>query len=136
MNLYCHQLTCFIHVKQNIKDKGVECNLQLPGVFIQCTQNDILGKKIGGTYFEGLVDVCSETVYNSKLDAVIESWQNALHFSTVNIQKFRDCFLSNKGVVLRDTMLHSNQQECGLGCRPEPFTTNSSESIDAVLKQK
>ena len=78
------QLTCFIHVRRNIKDKCVECNL--PGQLIRRIQDDIFGK-IGSTYFEGLVDVCSETVYNSKLDAVIESWQNALLPSTANIQK-------------------------------------------------
>ena len=33
-------------------------------------------------------------------------------------------------------MLHSIQQECSLGCPLEPFTTNSSESINAVLKRK
>ena len=60
----------------------------MPGEFIQCIQDDIFGKKIGGTYFEGSVDVCSETVYDSKLDAVIESWQNALLPSTADIQKF------------------------------------------------
>ena len=33
-------------------------------------------------------------------------------------------------------MLHSIRQECDLGCPPEPFTTNCSESIKAVLKRK
>ena len=33
-------------------------------------------------------------------------------------------------------MLCSIRQECGLGCPPEPFTTNSNESINAVLKRK
>ena len=88
---FSRRLTCFIHVKRNIKDKGVECNL--PGEFIQHIQDDIFGKKIGGTYYEGLVDVCSETVYDSKLDTVIESWQNALLPSTANVQKFVDWFL-------------------------------------------
>ena len=37
-------------------------------------------------------------------------------------------------MILR--MLHSVQQECGLGCPSEPFNTNSSESINAVLKRK
>ena len=62
----------------------------MPGEFIQRIQDDIFGKNIGGTYFEGLVDVCSEPVYDSKLDSVIESWQNALLPSTANIQKFVD----------------------------------------------
>ena len=33
-------------------------------------------------------------------------------------------------------MLWPIREECGLGCPPEPFTTNASESINAVLKNK
>jgi len=44
---FSRRLTCFIHVKQNIRDKCVECNL--PGELIQQIQDDIFGKKIEGT---------------------------------------------------------------------------------------
>ena len=80
--------------------------------------------------------VCNESEYNSELDAVVESWQNALFSSTAYIQKFVDWFLSNKSIVIHDTMLCPIRQECGLGYPPEPFTANSSESINAVLKRK
>ena len=33
-------------------------------------------------------------------------------------------------------MLKPVREECGLGCPPEPFTTNASESIKAMLKRK
>ena len=33
-------------------------------------------------------------------------------------------------------MLKPIGEECGLGCPPEPFTTNASESINAMLKRK
>ena len=38
--------------------------------------------------------------------------------------------------VLRDTMSKSLRMECGLGNSPDIFTTNASESINAILKHK
>ena len=33
-------------------------------------------------------------------------------------------------------MLKPIKEECGLGCPPEAFTTNASESLNAMLKRK
>ena len=44
--------------------------------------------------------------------------------------------MTNKSHVIRDSMLKPIREECGLGCPPEPFTTNVSESINAMLKRK
>lgn len=33
-------------------------------------------------------------------------------------------------------MLRSVREECGLGCPPDTFTTNASESINTMLKRK
>ena len=49
---------------------------------------------------------------------------------------FLQWFNDNKVDVIRDTMLRSVRQECGLGNPPDIFTTNQSESINAVLKHK
>ena len=38
--------------------------------------------------------------------------------------------------MIRDTMLRCVREECGLGCPPDIFTTNASESVNAVLKRK
>ena len=45
---FSHHLTCFIHVKCNIKEKCFEYNI--PGDLSQQIQDGVVGKKIGGTY--------------------------------------------------------------------------------------
>jgi len=137
IDAFCHEfsssrhLTCFIHVKRNIKEKCVECNLS--GDLCQQIQDDVFGRNIGGTYLEGLVDA-SDSDYDEKFDAIVESWLNTSLPSLANISKFVDWFIANKKSAICDTMSLSVRQECGLGCPPEPFTTNSSESINVVLK--
>ena len=51
---FAQHLTCFIHVRRNIKDKLSECSIphELAGVIL----NDILGQKLGTVFQEGLVD--------------------------------------------------------------------------------
>ena len=44
--------------------------------------------------------------------------------------------LTNKSYAVRDNMLRSIQEERGLGCLPEPFTTNAGEIINAMLRRK
>ena len=56
--------------------------------------------------------------------------------SSANMAGFIEWFVSNKADVIRDTMLRPVREECGLGNPPEIFTTNPSESMNAVLKHK
>ena len=44
--------------------------------------------------------------------------------------------MTHKAGVLRNTMLRPIREECGLGNPPSIFTTNASESINALLKRK
>lgn len=53
-----------------------------------------------------------------------------------DIDKFIKWFMSNKVGVLRTTMLRSIREETGLGNPPTIFTTNASESINALIKRK
>ena len=71
--------------------------------------------------------------FQRKLDDVILSWQNCSIPSLANIESFVQWFVTNKLLVIRDSMLKPIREECGLGCPPEPFT-NASESINAMLK--
>ena len=43
--------------------------------------------------------------------------------------------LTNKRAVISDTMLRNIREDCGLGNPPDIFTTNPSESMNAILKQ-
>ena len=93
--------------------------------------DDILGKKVGSTYIEGLVDAQDECDFYSKL--VVQSWRSSAVSSVSDLEGY---FTVYKAKVLCNTMLRYVREECGLGCPPDIFTTNASESVNAVLKHK
>ena len=82
---------------------------------------------------EGIVDASDDSDFQSKLENCFQSW-HSFETSTCNLQKFID-YLVDKASVICDTMLRSTRVECGLGCPPDIFTTNASESVNAILKQ-
>ena len=49
---------------------------------------------------------------------------------------FYDWFLTHKAHQLVSGMLKPVREEAGLGHPPVPFTTNASESLNAMIKQK
>ena len=66
-------LTCFNHVRRNIKD---ELRKQLIPEEVQSEiLNDIFGRQIGSTLLPGLVDSESETCFREKLGLLIDKWK-------------------------------------------------------------
>ena len=49
---------------------------------------------------------------------------------------FVEWFLQYKRSIVKEGLLQCNRQRAGLGDRPAAFTTNASESINALLKNK
>ena len=131
---FSQRLTCFIHVRKNIKDKFSECSV--PSSLSQQILDDIFGKRMGGTLVEGIVDASDDSDFQSKLENCLQSWRSFEVTSTCNLQKFIDYLVDNKASVIHDTMLRPIRVECGLGCPPDIFTTNASESMNALLKRK
>ena len=127
-------LTCFIHVRRNLKDKLAECNI--PVDLSQKILDDVFGKKLGSVFVEGIVDASDDSDFQNKLDAVTQAWRSCSLPSTANLERFIDYLMVSKASVIRDTMLRCVREECGLGCPPDIFTTNASESVSAVLKRK
>ena len=86
---------------------------------------DIFGKKHGTHYEEGLVDVYNDQMYDSvfahmtKKRSQFEITQKALN-----------------QVIIKKSMLRPVREKAGLGSPPIAFTTNASESVNAVLKRK
>ena len=66
---FAQHLTCFIHVRRNIKDKLHE--FAIPGTEIL---DDIFGKTIGSTHVEGLVDACTGRDFQDKLQKLVTKW--------------------------------------------------------------
>ena len=131
---FSQHLTCFIHVRRNLKEKLSECHIPID--LSQKILDDVFGKKLGGVFIEGIVDASDDRDFQSKLEALRQSWQNSALPSEANLERFIDYFMAHKASVIRDTMLRSVREESGLGCPPDIFTTNASESINAMLKQK
>ena len=72
---FCHefgfsqQLTCFLHVRRNIKAKLADCSI--PSSLSTKILDDIFGKRIGGVFAEGLIDADNDTDFQNKLDYLV-----------------------------------------------------------------
>ena len=50
-------------------------------------------------------------------------------------QGFYDWFVTFKLAILKSTMLQGIREKAGLGSPPSTFTTNSSETINSIIKK-
>ena len=132
---FSQHLTCFIHVRRNIKEKLNSCNV--PSEVATTICDDIFGRKLGTVFEEGLVDSVDSDDFESKWNDKYK-WQQLQTTSTssCDLDSFIKWFISNKKDTIKNTMLRSVREESGLGNPPVIFTTNSSESLNALLKHK
>ena len=131
---FAQHLTCFIHVRRNVMEKLAECSI--PHELATTILNDIFGQRLGAVFQEGLVDCDNNDDFESKSEILIETWRTSKMSSASDIDKFIKWFVSNKIGVIRNSMLRSIREESGLGNPPPIFTTNASESINALIKRK
>ena len=71
---FSQHLTCFIHVRKNLKDKLSEYSI--PSSLSQQILDDTFGKRLGGTLVEGIVDASDDADFQSKLDNCLQSWRS------------------------------------------------------------
>ena len=85
---------------------------------------------------EGLVDCVSITDFDSKLDALEGVWnaREDPYCGKAGPQFYR-YFKQYKAPVVRHNMLRCYRETVGLGSPPAAYTTNASESVNAVIKQ-
>ena len=129
---FAQHMTCFIHVRRNVKERLRECNIP-PQVSIDI-QDDIFGKKIGSVYIKGLVDASDSSDFQEKMERLLERWQGIAMPSSADMGRFITWFQTHKAPVVQDSMLSSVREECGLGSPPSQFTTNACETANSVLK--
>lgn len=129
------QLRCFIHFKRNISEKLKKYGI--PSKVAQEFIDDIFGCSCGSTYMEGLVDCSSESEFKEKLERCKGIWtvRESLYAPSSG-PRFYNYFHRYKSDVVCYNMLKSVREGVGLGSPPSIFTTNASESINAVLKRK
>ena len=131
---FAQHLTCFIHVRRNVKERLRVCNI--PTLHSTEILDDIFGRKLGTVYIEGLVDACDTTDLDSKVEKAVSKWRSFDHSSTTDLEGFVSWFQTCKVPVIRDSMLKTVREECGLGSPPDPFTTNASETANSILKNR
>ena len=106
----------------------------IPSEAAKLILDDIFGRRLGSIFEEGLVDASDDDDFQMKLDALLEKWRNLGMSSSADVERFLQYFVVNKVAVIRNTMLRPIRLDCGLGNPPDTFTTNASESINALLK--
>ena len=124
-------LTCFNHVRRNIREKFND--ISLPDAVQTEILNDIFGCKVGSTQIVGLVDSVNQLAFEENLSTLVSKWKQNDVSNGGAVGYF--CVWFHKKVI-QDTMLLPVREEAGLVSPPEPFYTNSSECINNVLKVK
>ena len=129
------QLRCFIHFKKNIVEKLKEYGI--PRKVLQEYVDDIFGCYRGSTYMEGLVDCSSEAEFHEKFTKCKTIWDiREGPYAPSSGPRFYDYFQRYKSGTFSHSMLKSLRESVGLGSPPSIYTTNASESINAMMKRK
>lgn len=131
---YAVHLFCSIHARRNVKDEL--CKRKLPENVACEITDSIFGKKVGSTYVEGLVDATDEACFNQKLEELKSEWEQNEDKNPSCVPGFYEWFCTYKVESILSGMLKPIREEAGLGFPPTNFTTNASESLNAMIKRK
>ena len=122
-------LLCSIHVRRNLKSKlrelGVDSNT------IQVVLGDIFGRQIDTQHLERLVDADSEKEYHRGLEKLCKKWEK---LDSNRLHSFASWFREHYNTKIKKSLLRSKRKQARLGDPPAAFTTNTSESVNALLK--
>ena len=131
---YAIQLRCFLHFKRNLQEKL--CDFGIPKQEAQEFLFDIFGKSEGNVRMEGLVDCSSIVDFDSKFEALEETWNSRESpYSGHSGPRFFSYFRRYYAVVVRHHMRKDLREAVGLGSPPAILTTNASECVNSVLKK-
>ena len=125
---YAIHLTCFNHFRRNLKQKLQEDGFSTTA--ISEIVDDVMGCRKGSVFCEGLVDSNNQEEFQQKLVMLKERWEK------FGGERFYDWFCEHKSAIVQETMLKQVREDAGLGCPPDAFTTNASETANFVLKNK
>ena len=127
-------LFCSLHMKRNVKAKlkelGVGENVQ------QVVIGDIFGKQVMSEQVEGLIDSANDEEFEKGVTALCSKWERMDSHDHGPLHAFGRWFCQYKKNLLKKKMLKETRINAGLGNPPSYFATNSSESMNAMLKNK
>ncbi len=126
-------LRCSIHFKNNITEKLKEYGI--PSAVSREFVADVFSNRSGNTY-EGLVDATSQDFWARLESCKVISDVRESPYAPSSGPRFYDYFRRYKASQVCNNMHRDLREATGLGSPPEIFTTNASESINAMLKCK
>ena len=98
--------------------------------------NDIMGVHQGNTYQSGLVDCMTVMEFDLALERLEDIWNlREKPFCGNSGARFYKYFKQYKADTVRFHMIRGVREAAGLGSPPAKFTTNTSESINKMIKQ-
>ena len=126
-------LRCINHMRQNVKDKLR--NLRVPQGVMKDFLDDIFGKQIGSHFEDGLVNAKSESAFRDSLNRLKCQWNNLERScSSGNTDpEFHSWFCKFKAEDIVNCCLLAIRVKAGADSQ-HLFTTNSSESLNHVIK--
>ena len=120
-------LLCSFHKRDNLTRKLRE--LKVDEIKMKQILSDIFGSDIGDTHFQGLIDSNDCTHFMQRLELLKPKWESLC-------PGFVDWFLKHEANLMCTSMVASVRANAGLGNPPKPFTTNSNESLNNLLKRR
>ena len=121
-------------MKRNIKAELRE--LEVRESMQQIVVSDIFGQQIGSQDVEGLVNSDSDVEFEKGYDIISQKWKGLDSKEGGLMHIFVTWFHRYKYSVIKKTMLKSVRRNAGLGDPPTLFTTNASESVNSLLKNR
>ena len=121
-------------MKRNIKAKLLDLGVRESSQ--QIVISDIFGQQIGSHQVEGLVDSENDEEFKKRLHVLARKWKRMDSSESGHMHTFITWFYQHKYSLLKQSMLKSVRRKAGLGDPPAPFTANSSESINSLLKSR
>ena len=137
-------LRCFIHFRRNLSDKLKELGVS------QTVASKILGDVFGYAYDNDddtlhanleatevpLVDAENDDAFDELLVKLKDKWNELESSCTGKAPLFYSWFNQYKACDIKESMLASLRRAIGLGNPPCKYTTNSNESINAMIHGK
>ena len=129
-------LRCTNHIRQNVKDKLR--NLNVSQNVTKEILADIFGAKIGTHFESGLADAQSEVLFRKSLERLNARWNNLEKSCNPGDKEpqFHAWFCRYKADDIVKCVLPSVRSKAGCKDPTHFFTTNSSESLNHLIKQE
>lgn len=128
-------LRCVNHLRQNVEDKLYA--LTMPQIIWKEFLGDIFGQQVGAHYEKGLVDCESPETFRAAVAKVERRW-NDIESGIIGEEghpQFHSWLVEYKADVIIKCVLPEIRRLAGW-TSDKKFTTNSSESLNHVIKQE